>query len=45
MLAANDVIDLVRKASIVFMDLTILASSMGSFYSENARRLVHIMSH
>jgi len=44
-LAANDVIDLVRKAGVVLMHEAVFASSTGSFYDENARRLIDITSH
>jgi hypothetical protein len=44
-LAADDVIDLVRKTGVVLMDQTIFAPSTGSFYDENARRLIDITSH
>jgi len=44
-LAANDVIDLVRKASVVRMHQAIFAPSTGSLYDQQARRFIDITSH
>ena len=44
-LAANDVIDLVRKTGAVLMQQAVFASSTGSLYDKKARRRIDITSH